>query len=91
MNAPTVPSFPLFLYLYDEHGRYGNPTEIADAATLAGAMWIMVRDHISRGLEVRITNRADELVFHSQHGKVVWPAAEEARKLAHPPDRWGED
>lgn len=74
MTAPASPSFPLFLYLYDEHGRHGAPTEIADEAELAAAMDIMVRDHIGRKLEVRITNLADELVFHSQKGKLLWPA-----------------
>lgn len=82
MSAPSVPSFPLFLYLYDSQGRYGSPTEIADAGTLEAAMRIMVRDHIGRSLEVRITNLADELVFHSQDGKVLWPREQEARKCA---------
>jgi hypothetical protein len=81
MSAPSVPSFPLFLSLYDEQGRYGNATEIADESTLEAAMQIMVRDHIGRGLEVRITNLADELVFHSQNGKVLWPTAEAVRRM----------
>jgi hypothetical protein len=55
ISAPSVPSFPLFLYLYDEAGRYGNATEIVDESTLETAMQIMVSDHIGRALEVRIT------------------------------------
>lgn len=80
-------NFPLFLTLYDEQGRYGSPTEIPDARTLEAAMRIMVRDHMGRRLEVRITNLADELVFHSQDGKVLWPAEQGSRKLADRP-RW---
>jgi hypothetical protein len=87
MSAPSVPSYPLFLYLYDENGRYENPTEIADESTLEAAMRIMVRDHISRGLEVRITNLVDELVFHSQNGKVLWPTDEEVRRIGDDADR----
>ncbi len=86
VSAPSVPSFPLFLYLYDENGRYGNPTEIADESTLEAAMRILVRDHIGRRLEVRIRNPADELVFHSQHGRVLWPTDEEARRIADDAD-----
>lgn len=74
MTAPAPPSFPLFLYLYDEHSRYGAPREIADEAELAVAMEIIVGDHIGRKLEVRITDLAEELVLHSQKGKVLWPA-----------------
>jgi hypothetical protein len=76
MSELSPPDFPLFLYLYNEQGRYGNPREIADEAALEAAMRIMVRDHIGRRLEVRITNVCDELVFHSQHGKVLWPIQE---------------
>lgn len=90
MSAPSAPTFPLFLYLYDPQGRYGSPTEITDAGSLEAAMRIMVRDHIGRRLEVRITNLADELVFHSQDGKILWPQEQESRKSADQPDWRGQ-
>lgn len=90
MSAPSVPNFPLFLYLYDEQGRYGNPTEIGNDAALETAMQIMVRDHISRGLEVRITNLADELMFHSQCGKVLWPTENVVHEMRDSGDGAGE-
>jgi len=90
MRAPSVPSFLLFLYLYDEQGRYGDPTEVKNAVALETATQIMVRDHIGRGLQVRITNLADELIFHSQCGKVLWPTENVVHEMRDPGDCPGE-
>lgn len=76
-----TPDYPLFLYLYNENGRYRDAVEIAGETELESAMAGQVRDHIRRRLEVRITNAVDELVFHAQGGKVLWPMKERVRTL----------
>lgn len=64
-------NFPLFLYLYDEKGRYGQPSETANSTELERAMLGPVRDHIRQRLESRITNCLEELVFRSRKGEIL--------------------
>ena len=72
------------LYLYEADGfhsggqwftsgRIRYPEEQIAAAT--AKEW--AEAHIQRGLEVRITDAGDFLVFHSHHGKQLWPASGE--------------
>jgi hypothetical protein len=70
---PEFEDYPLYFYLSKSDGRYVQPRLLKDRQELDEAMKGVVAEHVRRGLEVRITNRMDGLVFHSHGGKVVWP------------------
>jgi len=77
-------NFPMFLYLYGADGMHDRPIEIESEEVLNGAgVRFMVRSHIDDGLEVRITDPGDHLVFHAEHGEVVWPTKEEIERQQH--------
>lgn len=71
---------PLKLYLYDRNGfhrggqwfarriRYPEEEIPLDLAQAAAEAWT------GRGLEVRITNGTDFLVYHAKDGKMIYPA-----------------
>jgi len=70
-------AFPVFLYLYGADGKHGGAIILESEEQLNGAgVWFLVRLHIDEGREVRITDPGDHLLFHAEHGEVVWPTKE---------------
>jgi hypothetical protein len=77
--------FPLNLYLYDENGRYGEPIIIPSKETLHGpGTTLLVKSHIAKKLEVRITDSEDATVFHSQNGELLFPKPEDLCQKKEP-------
>jgi hypothetical protein len=68
------------LYLYGKDGFHGGPIwftsgriRYPDEQIAAGVAQLLVEKHVRDGLEVRITNGGDFLVFHSQRGQMLFP------------------
>lgn len=69
-----TPLFPLTLYIYDEQGYHDGGIQIVSEEQLNGLGTIMIiRYAIKRGVEVRMTDPMDLLVFHAKNGKIVFP------------------
>lgn len=77
MGAGRTPAVgPYFGYLYTRDGYYGPPTDLRTEGQLERFMNVLARQAMDERREVRVTDADDCLVFHSQHGKVLWPPEE---------------
>jgi len=69
----AYPLYPMFIYIYNADGTYGEPIQINSEAQLKGPGTIMVLRHaMQSGVEIRITDPGDLLVFHANHGKIIF-------------------
>lgn len=69
------PLFPLLLFIYDTNGRYGEPIQIVSTEQLYGVgVRLVLRTAMSQGVEIRMVDPQDYLVFHANHGNVIFPA-----------------
>jgi len=75
----TEALFPLRLYIYDAAGHHDSGIEIRTESQLngVGMRWI-IHNAVAQKREVRITDPADFLVFHSRDGKILFPEDQEA-------------
>lgn len=65
--------YPLFGYLYEKDGTYGEPIELTSEAGLSTFLTLVVPPLIQEGHEVRITDVDDCMVFWAQKGQIKWP------------------
>lgn len=82
-NSPAIrpddgsPIFPMKVYIFSKDGTYGAPLivesddQLWDTRTKAA-----IREAITRGVEVRVTDPMDFLLFHAKDGKVVFDGKE---------------
>lgn len=64
------------LFLYDADGLHDGGSPIAESA-LAEAFETRIKPAVDRGVEVRLVDSGDLLVFHAKGGKVVFPTRED--------------
>lgn len=70
----SLPLFPIKLYLFEPDGRYGAPIFIENLEELNHpGTQMLVKAHIQRGLEVRMTDPMDFCVFHAANGLILFP------------------
>ena len=73
----TSDDYPLFFYLFNKEGEYGNPIRINNMEELKNTFKsLSVRIHFWTGLEIRITDTGDFCVFHAKDKKVIFPAGD---------------
>jgi len=65
--------YPLFVYIYDEKGYYGDPVRVDNEAELKAQMEGSIAKALKNKCEVRVTDINDYLVFHSECGVIVFP------------------
>jgi hypothetical protein len=71
------PLYPIRLYIYQPDGMHDGGIEIISEAQLNGPGTRMIlEDAMARGVEIRMTDPADFLVFHADKGKVLFPVPE---------------
>ena len=74
MNPEEEPLYPISLYIYDRRGYHPGAIEIVSYEQLMGpGTRLLVRSAVDSGLEVRMTDPEDRLIFHARDGRVVWP------------------
>lgn len=70
------PVFPAKLYLFDGEGKYHRHevASIPDEASLnSPTTQTTIIAHIKSGREVRLTDPMDNLLFHANNGKIIFP------------------
>jgi hypothetical protein len=66
--------YPLTLYIYDEQGFHDKGITLVSDAQLNGpGTWMLILDALNRGVEIRITDPNDFLVFLADEGNVLFP------------------
>lgn len=69
----------LALYIYDENGFHRGPQYFRKHVKYPSEEITSAQAHnrafvaVSKGLEVRITDSGDMLVFHAKDGKILYP------------------
>jgi hypothetical protein len=75
--APNI-TFPLIAYVYDSSGKHGGRLYFRPEPQVGESSTDQVRKLVAQalrnGLEVRITNGSDYLVYHQLDGIVVYPS-----------------
>ena len=70
----TDPLYPLTLYIYNEQGFHDEGITLVSNAQLNGpGTRMLILDALNRGVEIRMTDPGDSLVFHADKGKVLFP------------------
>ena len=64
--------FPMLLYVYGHDGMHGEPIKIVDNETLLTLFETIVAQAVAQRREVVITDMADDCLFHSRDGEVLW-------------------
>jgi hypothetical protein len=62
-DEPSEPLYPLLLYVYNEEGRYREPTRIYNKVDLEAAFKSQLVHLVRKGREIRITDTGDRMVF----------------------------
>lgn len=65
--------YPMFGYIYNNLGKYGNKHIISNAEELEQFFNKDIIPALSEKREVRITDTLDFMIFHAKGGKVIWP------------------
>lgn len=65
--------YPMYLYVYDENGRYGPKQTISNKDELAKVFEDVVAPTTRAGREVVIADCWDHCIYHAKDGVVVWP------------------
>lgn len=75
---PDAPLFPLRLYVYTEDGFHDEGIEIVSEAQLQGpGVRLILQVAMERGVEIRMTDPNDFLVFHADKGQILFPTEED--------------
>jgi hypothetical protein len=71
------PLYPMRLYVYQPDGMHDEGIEITSQSQLNGPGTRMILEAaMARGVEIRMTDPGDFLVFHADKGKVLFPVPE---------------
>lgn len=73
----SIPDYPMYLYIFNADGMHNGKVTIKNEAELVRYMETDVKKAMWEGREVRITDVMDNLCWHAEHGKVVWPPADQ--------------
>ena len=69
--------YPMYLYEYGADGMHSGRQYINNDTELRAMMASVVTQAMREGREIRITDTGDHLIFHAEHGRVVWPTPEQ--------------
>ena len=72
--------YPYFLYIYDSNGFHGAGEPLRNKQEL-DACEGRITDAIKCGLEVRITDSGDFLMFHAAAGRILFPTKQDIRRV----------
>ena len=64
--------YPMFVYIYNAQGRYGEPVRVNNVQQLEDQFISNIKSAVQAGLEVRITDLDDCLVFHAENGLILF-------------------
>ena len=70
-----APLYPMSIYVYDERGWYGGPVLVNSEEELH-AQYDLFKDAAERGVEVRVTDPGDMMLFHAIGRKVLFDGKE---------------
>ncbi|MBI4054402.1 MAG: hypothetical protein HY397_03690 [Candidatus Doudnabacteria bacterium] len=70
-------SWPLLVYFYDAQGRHAEPVPVNDLPQLEALMRGEIKRAIRQHLEVMVTDGDNVAVFHSQHGRIIFPTSDD--------------
>ena len=72
-----APVFPMFVYIYEADGTYGDPVQINSEAQLHGPdTRIMIKVAMEQKREIRITDPGDLMLFHAKDGRILFDGKE---------------
>ena len=79
VNSPEIhpddgsPNFPMKVFVYRKDGTYGAPVVVeSDEELKSPRIKGLIRDAFKSGVEVRITDPDDYLLFHANNGRIIF-------------------
>ncbi len=66
------PYYPMGLYIFRSDGFHAGPMWLKDEAALDNAK-PTIDNAMRERREIRITDPGDNMLFHAQNGRVLWP------------------
>jgi hypothetical protein len=68
--------YPCYGYVYNDEGFHTGGIVLTNETHVENFLLRVAPLHIRAGREVMVTDSLDQAIFHSKHGKILWPPAQ---------------